>query len=96
MLISCLVLDIDLWGAWGFQKIDHTRARGMINPCHLEKADIQTEPPRPILGVSTLSTVISEENRRLRTSIGDHVKSLFTRKNKSASVDQDDPPPYSR
>ena len=96
MLISCLVvLDINLWGAWCFQKLDHTRARGKIYPCHLEKADIQTEPPPPILSRSSLSAVISEENRQLRASIGSHIKSLFGRKTPSAAVDQNEPPPYS-
>ena len=45
-------IGIDRSGLWSFQKIEGRRPDGfidVINPKHIEKADIETEPPGPDL-----------------------------------------------
>ena len=99
------IVEVDLWDAWSFEKLDHTRARGRVYPYHLEKADITTEPPPPppplpqravIVGGGDmmLERVLEEENRRLRGFVGEWVRGLFGR-GKSRGVERSErPPPY--
>lgn len=93
LTVGVIVPGIDRSGLWSFQKIDgrgSDRIIDVINPKHIEKADIETEPP----GLDLSKRHILIKAMIPSAHFGGQLKRLFSREKKVPATNADDPPPY--
>ena len=96
LTVSVFIPGIDRSGLWTFQKIDgrgSDRIINVINPKHIEKADIETEPPNLDLSKRHLLIKAMVPSAHIG-SVGGQMKRLCSRETKVAETNADDPPPY--
>ena len=96
LTVGVIMIGIDRSGLWSFQKIEGRRPDGfidVINPKHIEKADIETEPPGPDLSKRRILFKAMVPSGHIG-SVGGQVKRIFTREKKVAESKADNPPPY--
>ena len=96
LTVRVIISGIDRSGLWRFQKIDGRGSDGtidVINPKHLEKADIETEPPNLDLSKRHLLFKAMVPSAHIG-SVGGQVKRFFSGEKKIAETIADNPPPY--